>query len=181
MHISHPYRAPAYSPTRPASVSSSVATLISNNPTLTVHSDTSHQCGTLVHRLFEGTLTSETRCLTCETVSRRPSLLLSCLSAPSSFRCLGVIYFLLAIHGSTDTDPSSPSRCPRAMNRSSTSPLTLSKIRVSPHACDSSVPARCCASGTNSFAIAAAGCRKPRSGRFCHLWFFRTHVMIEII
>ncbi|KAI0275422.1 hypothetical protein BC834DRAFT_809089, partial [Gloeopeniophorella convolvens] len=27
--------------------------------------------GTLVHRLFEGTLTSETRCLTCETVSSR--------------------------------------------------------------------------------------------------------------
>ena len=26
---------------------------------------------TLVHRLFEGTLTSETRCLTCETVSAR--------------------------------------------------------------------------------------------------------------
>jgi ubiquitin carboxyl-terminal hydrolase 9/13 len=26
---------------------------------------------TLVHRLFEGTLTSETRCLTCETVSSR--------------------------------------------------------------------------------------------------------------
>ncbi|KAI9459639.1 hypothetical protein BJY52DRAFT_1097548, partial [Lactarius psammicola] len=49
-----------------------MATLVSNNvPTLTVHSDMSQQTGTLVHRLFEGTLTSETRCLTCETVSSR--------------------------------------------------------------------------------------------------------------
>ncbi|KAF8257690.1 hypothetical protein EI94DRAFT_1757233 [Lactarius quietus] len=53
-------------------LSSSVATLISNNaPAFTVHSETSQQSGTLVHRLFEGTLTSETRCLTCETVSSR--------------------------------------------------------------------------------------------------------------
>ncbi|KAI9432087.1 hypothetical protein H4582DRAFT_1999023 [Lactarius indigo] len=53
-------------------LSSSVATLVSNNaPTFTVHSDISQQSGTLVHRLFEGTLTSETRCLTCETVSSR--------------------------------------------------------------------------------------------------------------
>lgn len=51
-------------------LSSSVATL-NNPPTLTVHSETSQQAGTLVHRLFEGTLTSETRCLTCETVSSR--------------------------------------------------------------------------------------------------------------
>ena len=29
------------------------------------------QTTTLVHRLFEGVLTSETRCLTCETVSSR--------------------------------------------------------------------------------------------------------------
>jgi len=58
-----------------SSVSSS-ATLVSNNaPTLTAHSDFSLQSGTLVHRLFEGTLTSETRCLTCETVSNPPSLL----------------------------------------------------------------------------------------------------------
>ncbi|KAH9035622.1 hypothetical protein EDB85DRAFT_2073355 [Lactarius pseudohatsudake] len=49
-----------------------MATLVSNTaPTLTVHSDMSQQSGTLVHRLFEGTLTSETRCLTCETVSSR--------------------------------------------------------------------------------------------------------------
>ncbi|KAH9171034.1 hypothetical protein EDB89DRAFT_1189812 [Lactarius sanguifluus] len=53
-------------------LSSSVATLVSGTaPTLTVHSDISQQSGTLVHRLFEGTLTSETRCLTCETVSSR--------------------------------------------------------------------------------------------------------------
>jgi ubiquitin carboxyl-terminal hydrolase 9/13 len=49
------------------------ATLTPNNvPTLAVQSDAFHQTGTLVHRLFEGTLTSETRCLTCETVSLSP-------------------------------------------------------------------------------------------------------------
>jgi ubiquitin carboxyl-terminal hydrolase 9/13 len=75
MHSYHPCRA-ASPHLLLASVSCSVATLISNNaPTLTVHSETSQQqSGTLVHRLFEGTLTSETRCLTCETVSRRTSL-----------------------------------------------------------------------------------------------------------
>ncbi|KAI9510768.1 hypothetical protein F5148DRAFT_507705 [Russula earlei] len=53
-------------------ISSSAATLVSNNAApLTASSESSHQSGTLVHRLFEGTLTSETRCLTCETVSSR--------------------------------------------------------------------------------------------------------------
>ena len=52
------------------SVSSSLPTLASNNvPTPNAQTDSFHQSGTLVHRLFEGTLTSETRCLTCETVS----------------------------------------------------------------------------------------------------------------
>lgn len=37
------------------------------------HSEFPHDSGTLVHRLFEGTLTSETRCLTCETVGH-PSI-----------------------------------------------------------------------------------------------------------
>ena len=41
------------------------ATATSSSPT------TSLAKLTLVHRLFEGTLTSETRCLTCETVSSR--------------------------------------------------------------------------------------------------------------
>ncbi|KAH9958956.1 hypothetical protein BC827DRAFT_532861 [Russula dissimulans] len=54
---------------------SSSVTLVSNNAaTLTANSDCTQQSGTsgtLVHRLFEGTLTSETRCLTCETVSSR--------------------------------------------------------------------------------------------------------------
>src|ERR1700761_7063553 len=86
MHSHHPCGVPTYSHAHPASVSSSVATLISNNaPTFTVRSEMSQQSGTLVHRLFEGTLTSETRCLTCETVSHRLSLslFLSCLSAPA--------------------------------------------------------------------------------------------------
>ncbi|PPQ64280.1 hypothetical protein CVT26_002163 [Gymnopilus dilepis] len=57
-------------------LSTSVATLGSGN-TSTVQSANSSNAGshthnpTLVHKLFEGTLTSETRCLTCETVSSR--------------------------------------------------------------------------------------------------------------
>ncbi|TCD66506.1 hypothetical protein EIP91_001282 [Steccherinum ochraceum] len=50
----------------------SIATLSSNGPTANGSaSATPPLVGTLVHRLFEGTLTSETRCLTCETVSSR--------------------------------------------------------------------------------------------------------------
>lgn len=49
-------------------VSASVATL-SSGPGTTVRSGSSTDDTTIVHRLFEGTLTSETRCLTCETVS----------------------------------------------------------------------------------------------------------------
>ncbi|KAH9980600.1 hypothetical protein BJV74DRAFT_887700 [Russula compacta] len=52
--------------------SSSGPTMVSSTaPTLTTHPEFTHQSSTLVHRLFEGTLTSETRCLTCETVSSR--------------------------------------------------------------------------------------------------------------
>lgn len=57
-------------------VSGSVATLASNHTIPTVittstnsNSGTRRQDATLVHNLFEGVLTSETRCLTCETVS----------------------------------------------------------------------------------------------------------------
>ncbi|EIN14229.1 cysteine proteinase, partial [Punctularia strigosozonata HHB-11173 SS5] len=50
-------------------VSNSVATLATTRAPSTSYSLPS--ASTLVHRLFEGTLTSETRCLTCETVSSR--------------------------------------------------------------------------------------------------------------
>ncbi|KDR85571.1 hypothetical protein GALMADRAFT_218667 [Galerina marginata CBS 339.88] len=57
-------------------LSNSVATLGSKTPPTVLTADSSnsgtHPHGaTLVHKLFEGTLTSETRCLTCETVSSR--------------------------------------------------------------------------------------------------------------
>ncbi|THH28674.1 hypothetical protein EUX98_g5520 [Antrodiella citrinella] len=54
-------------------LSQSIATLSSNAPTTNGSTNESHRplVGTLVHRLFEGVLTSETRCLTCETVSSR--------------------------------------------------------------------------------------------------------------
>ncbi|KAH9926369.1 uncharacterized protein B0H18DRAFT_339289 [Fomitopsis serialis] len=58
-------------------LSSSIATLSttaagpSSTASKTSQPSTSHFQATLVHRLFEGVLTSETRCLTCETVSSR--------------------------------------------------------------------------------------------------------------
>ncbi|KAJ3559571.1 hypothetical protein NP233_g11233 [Leucocoprinus birnbaumii] len=58
-------------------LSGSLATLSSKAPptivtaTTSSNSGTSPQDATLVHKLFEGVLTSETRCLTCETVSSR--------------------------------------------------------------------------------------------------------------
>lgn len=60
-------------------VSSSVATLASP-PTIVTATTSSNsaslpQEATLVHKLFEGVLTSETRCLTCETVSTTSILL----------------------------------------------------------------------------------------------------------
>ena len=56
------------------SVSSSVGTLLSATvatATASSNSGTAPQDATLVHKLFEGVLTSETRCLTCESVSGR--------------------------------------------------------------------------------------------------------------
>lgn len=57
-------------------LSQSISTLNSSvtaPPASTVSASTSHPTlsSTFVHRLFEGVLTSETRCLTCETVSSR--------------------------------------------------------------------------------------------------------------
>ncbi|KAJ8523053.1 hypothetical protein ONZ45_g451 [Pleurotus djamor] len=54
-------------------LSSSITTLSPTIVTTTsnTNSGTSPQDATLVHKLFEGVLTSETRCLTCETVSSR--------------------------------------------------------------------------------------------------------------
>lgn len=55
-------------------LSSSNATTSSKTPPTVAtgsNSGTSPQDATLVHKLFEGVLTSETRCLTCETVSSR--------------------------------------------------------------------------------------------------------------
>ncbi|KAF8899287.1 hypothetical protein BD779DRAFT_72123 [Infundibulicybe gibba] len=62
--------------TPPEDMSNSITTLPSQPPTIITattssNSGTSPQDATLVHRLFEGVLTSETRCLTCETVSSR--------------------------------------------------------------------------------------------------------------
>ncbi|GLB43599.1 putative peptidase C19 family protein [Lyophyllum shimeji] len=52
-------------------LSNSVTTLPSKTPTIDSNSGYPQQHATLVHKLFEGVLTSETRCLTCETVSSR--------------------------------------------------------------------------------------------------------------
>lgn len=55
-------------------MSTSIATLatLSTQPAAsTSTAQATHFHSTIVHRLFEGVLTSETRCLTCETVSSR--------------------------------------------------------------------------------------------------------------
>ncbi|KAF9257080.1 cysteine proteinase [Marasmius fiardii PR-910] len=54
-------------------LSNSIATLASKiaPTTSSANSGTPPESATLIHTLFEGTLTSETRCLTCETVSSR--------------------------------------------------------------------------------------------------------------
>lgn len=55
-------------------VSKSITTVSTTAPTTATNDSTTHEStynGTIVHRLFEGVLTSETRCLTCETVSSR--------------------------------------------------------------------------------------------------------------
>ena len=55
-----------------SAVSNSVGSLASSTiPPPSAISTTGGLNSTLVHRLFEGVLTSETRCLTCETVSAR--------------------------------------------------------------------------------------------------------------
>ena len=51
-------------------VSASIATL-STQPAASTSQSAAQFHSTLIHRLFEGVLTSETRCLTCETVSSR--------------------------------------------------------------------------------------------------------------
>lgn len=55
-------------------MSKSIATISTIAPTTATNESASHgftNHATIVHRLFEGVLTSETRCLTCETVSAR--------------------------------------------------------------------------------------------------------------
>ena len=51
-------------------VSASIATL-STQPAPSTSQSAAQFHSTLIHRLFEGVLTSETRCLTCEMVSAR--------------------------------------------------------------------------------------------------------------
>ena len=54
-------------------VSASIGSLASTAAPSSLAPSTAHRLlqNTLVHELFEGALTSETRCLTCETVSAR--------------------------------------------------------------------------------------------------------------
>ncbi|KAF5385103.1 hypothetical protein D9615_001042 [Tricholomella constricta] len=52
-------------------LSNSLTTLQSKTPTIDSTAGYPSDHATLVHKLFEGVLTSETRCLTCETVSSR--------------------------------------------------------------------------------------------------------------
>jgi ubiquitin carboxyl-terminal hydrolase 9/13 len=141
---------------RLASVSSTaVATLVSNDASTPAHSEFPHHSGTLVHRLFEGTLTSETRCLTCETVG------LPC----SHHDFFGACACRIPARELADA-------CQRylpATNRFSISRLISSKTRVSLHACASLALAKCCASAISFSVTAVAGYRRPKSGTSFHL------------
>lgn len=112
---------------------------------------------TCVHRLFEGTLTNETRCLTCETVSSAldPFKPVRCGAAPIVVaRLIPLLFAILLDLG----------RSPPEMNPSWISRSTSNRTRRSRPACANSARARCSAQETNSFAILAPVCKRLRSG-----------------
>lgn len=137
-----------------------MATLVNNAPTPII--EHLHQSGTLVHRLFEGTLTSETRCLTCETVGH--PLLLACVLPPYHFGARGRSRASYLADFGPCTLADAWQRYLLATNRFSISRLTSSKTRVSLRACASSAPARCYVSGISSSATVVADYRRLRSG-----------------
>lgn len=96
---------------------------------------------TLVHKLFEGVLTSETRCLTCESV---------CVANDV---CTQTLIYIL------------PSRFHPGMKLSWICQLTLRKIQVFRLVSGNSVQARCFARKTNSSVILVAIYRKQRRGQ----------------
>ncbi|KAG8819024.1 hypothetical protein FRC17_010625 [Serendipita sp. 399] len=57
-------------------LSNSITTSATSSQPPSASLSSSHQKKTFIHSLFEGTLTSETRCLTCETVSSRDEMFL---------------------------------------------------------------------------------------------------------
>ena len=101
----------------------------------------------LVHQLFEGLLTNETRCLTCETVSRAKSLVLGLLNTE---RWQSFLFRPLPV-----------------TNLSSTCPSISNKTRPSPRACDNSRPARCCVKRTSFSVTRVVGCKRLRRGESC--------------
>jgi hypothetical protein len=119
----------------------------SGQPTSTSHA-------TLVHSLFEGILTSETRCLTCETVSHHNSLTLT--FTPAVVLRIRILTDAAMIRLFTNRYP--PGTSPSWISQS-----TLSKTRPSPRASDNSARVRCSASGTNFSATRVAGSRKLKS------------------
>ena len=140
---------------RLASVSSTaVATLASNNASPNAHSVFPHHSGTLVHRLFEGTLTSETGCLTWETVGHRCML--------PSYHFFGACACRISARQSREL-ADAWQRYLSATNRFSISRLISSKTRVSLHACASSAPAKCLCQ-RNISATTVADYRRLKSG-----------------
>ncbi len=101
---------------------------------------------TFIHTLFEGTLTNETRCLTCETVSRTLSSYQGCLQ-PTKRRVPTI-------------------RPPLEMNPSSIFPSISRRTRPSPPVFDSSLLARCFVRRTSFSVIPAVDCRRRRRGKW---------------
>jgi hypothetical protein len=78
--------------------------------------------------------------------------------------------------------PDAWKRYPLVTNTSSISRSISRKIRVSPHACTSSTPARCCVGGISFSATAVAGYRRLRSYVSCRFLSLSTpfaHVTIS--
>jgi hypothetical protein len=128
-----------------SSASPSTASSATTNDGSGSSQPTSH--ATLVHNLFEGTLTSETRCLTCETVS------------PQIFHHTPN----LKSDGRAHMGEGALHRYHPGMSRFWTSQSILSRTRPSRRASGNSARARCSASGTNSSATRAVGSKKPKS------------------
>ena len=98
---------------------------------------------TWVHEIFQGTLTNETRCLNCETVTLSPNFF---------------IFFTLELIACFDN------RCRRRTKIFSTCRWTSNRTRHSPIACSASATQKRCAASASTTAKCVAASRKRNGG-----------------